>query len=209
MNKFKNTSEAFDFYLKAIRDDGIDFGETKTLFNVGFLIEEPLDNVIKNNERKFSVKYASREWDWYLSGDRSAKDISKFAPIWLNHMDENGYVNSNYGWQWSRNGQLAKIVEQLRSIKDTRQAVVSIYDGKEIDQYKHDTPCTLSVHFQYYNNALNITVNMRSNDLWFGFCNDQFQFSNLLSMVASELGVKVGTYYHFASNLHLYKKHLI
>jgi methylisocitrate lyase len=46
---------------------------------------------------------------------------------------------------------------------------------------------------------------MRSNDLWFGFCNDQYQFSKLQEMVSKRTGYNVGTYYHFAHNLHLYE----
>jgi thymidylate synthase len=45
---------------------------------------------------------------------------------------------------------------------------------------------------------------MRSNDLWYGFCNDQYCFSRLQLLVADELGLLVGKYFHFAHNLHLY-----
>ncbi len=47
-------------------------------------------------------------------------------------------------------------------------------------------------------------VTMRSNDLWYGFCNDQYQFSKLQELVAEKLDIPMGTYYHFAHNLHLY-----
>ena len=55
-------------------------------------------------------------------------------------------------------------------------------------------------------NKLNMAVVMRSNDLWFGFCNAQYQFSKLQHHVWSKLdaGVELGTYFHFAHNLHLY-----
>ena len=51
-------------------------------------------------------------------------------------------------------------------------------------------------------------VTMRSNDLWFGFCNDQYQFSKLQEMIAEEIKVDVGTYYHFVHNMHLYNDQL-
>jgi len=66
----------------------------------------------------------------------------------------------------------------------------------------------LSLHFQIVDNKLCMTVNMRSNDLWFGFCNDQYCFSKLQGLVAEKLGIEVGWYYHFASNLHLYNNFL-
>ena len=53
-----------------------------------------------------------------------------------------------------------------------------------------------------------MSVNMRSNDLWFGFCNDQYCFSKLQEMVSNELKLEIGWYYHFTSNIHLYESYL-
>ena len=119
-------------------------------------------------------------------------------------------VNSNYGWQWGRNNQLDKCIEQLKKDYSTRQAWISIFDGKEKDQYQYDTPCTLAVGFYvlpFDKSKLNMTVTMRSNDLVYGFCNDQYCFSKLQELVANELHLKVGEYYHFAQNMHIYEKH--
>lgn len=207
MNRFKNAQEAFEFYYDEILNNGIDFDGTKALFNIGFEILNPMDNKINTPWRKWKNSYAIKEWEWYLSGDKSALEISKFASIWKNMMDENGEVQSNYGWQWNRNDQLNKIIERLKSKPNTRHAVLSIYDGKEIENYKYDTPCTLNIGFQIINNKLNMTVTMRSNDLIYGFCNDQYCFSKLQEMVANELNLEVGTYFHFVFNLHIYHRH--
>ena len=51
-------------------------------------------------------------------------------------------------------------------------------------------------------------VVMRSNDLWYGFCNDQYQFSKLQEMVCRRTEYEMGTYYHFAHNLHIYNDKL-
>ena len=76
--------------------------------------------------------------------------------------------------------------------------------GKEIDDYSHDTPCTYAVQFTIVHNRLDMCVTMRSNDLWYGFCNDQYQFSKLQEMVSKRLKIETGVYYHFAHNMHLY-----
>ena len=204
--KYKNAQQAFEDLYTSINDNGILINNTKVLYNQGFYILNPLDNKINTSFRKWNLKYANREWNWYLSANPSAKEISKFAPIWKNHMDKYGNVRSNYGWQWNRNNMLKKVINKLKKEKNTRQAVLSIYDGKEIDTYDFDTPCTNSIHFQVVNNKLCMTVNMRSNDLWYGFCNDQYCFSKLQELVSLELNTKIGWYYHFASNLHLYDK---
>ena len=122
--------------------------------------------------------------------------------------NDRGNVNSNYGYQWERNGQLDRVIQMLQDNTDNRQCAVSIYDGKEIDDYSHDTPCTYAVQFTNVDNRLNMCVTMRSNDLWYGFCNDQYQFSKLLELVCKETGLDMGSYYHFAHNLHIYSNKL-
>ena len=201
--KFNNANEAFEYYYELINKEGILYANTKALFNQGFYIQKPVENNILSSFRNWNLKYAEYEWQWYLNANPNAEEISKRAPIWISHMDKNGDVRSNYGWQWNREDQLTKVIEKLK-IQDNRQAVLSFYDGKEIDTYDYDTPCTMSVHFQVINKELCMTVNMRSNDLWFGFCNDQYCFSRLQELIAEKLNMKIGWYYHFASNLHVY-----
>ena len=140
--KFRNASEAFDYFYIKIKDEGVDFDNTKALFNVGFYIANPLNNKIKSSSRGWSKPYADAEWAWYLSGDPNIKKLGslygKIPAIWKKMADRHGNVNSNYGYQWN------------------------------------------------------------------GFCNDQYQFSMLQDMVARELNIPVGWYYHHAHNLHLY-----
>jgi thymidylate synthase len=188
--------------------NGIDFAGTKALFNIGFTIENPTDKVITNKERNWNEAYAAAEWQWYLSGDPNIIKLGqlygKIPPIWERMADENGEVNSNYGYQWKRNNQLENVINMLKQNNETRQAAISIYDGKTIHQYAHDTPCTYAVQFTIVQSKLYMSVYMRSNDLWYGFCNDQYQFASLQEMVAERLNLPVGTYYHHAHNLHLY-----
>ena len=94
---------------------------------------------------------------------------------------------------------------KLRHEKDTRHAAISIYDAKEHKFYSKDTPCTYAIQFTIVDNRLNMAVLMRSNDLWYGFCNDQYCFSMIQKLIADRLDIKVGEYYHYAHNLHLYK----
>ena len=164
-SNFKTASEAFDYFYIKIKDKGVDFDNTKALFNVGFYIHNPSDKQIKAGYRKWNQKYAAAEWAWYLSGNRNISKLGelygKVPEIWKRMADANGNVNSNYGWQWNRENQLGK---------------VSVY--------------------------------MRSNDLWYGFCNDQYQFASLQEMVADRLSIPTGWYYHHAHNLHLYNDKL-
>ena len=186
---FENANEAYEYLHDRILQHGVPFGDTKALFNVGFYLENPSLRQITNPERKWSFDYAEAEWQWYLSGDRDINKLGeiygKVPAIWKRMANEHDLVNSNYGWQWMREDQLAKVINILRDEKDTRQAAISIYDGKEMYMYEHDTPCTYAVQFTIIDGLLCMSVYMRSNDLWYGFCNDQYQFSLLQELVAS------------------------
>tara|TARA_R110001632_G_scaffold1148_1_gene4628 strand:+ start:712 stop:1374 length:663 start_codon:yes stop_codon:yes gene_type:complete len=207
---FRNANVAYEYLHDQILQNGVSFGDTKALFNVGFYITDPKDRNIKNRERKWNEEYAEAEWKWYLSGDPHIDTLGdiygKVPEIWKRMADEKGYVNSNYGYQWERNKQLDNIIAMLKTNPDTRQAAISIYDGKEVSDgnYTHDTPCTYAVQFTIVHNRLDMCVTMRSNDLWYGFCNDQYQFSKLQEMVSKQLDIETGVYYHFAHNMHLY-----
>ena len=165
--KFKNADEAYCYFLNEIRLNGVEFGGTKALFNVGFTLEKPDQNYIVNDERDWKLSYAMAEWDWYLSGDPNIKKLGKI-----------------YG------------------------KVPQIWERMADKYYAKDTPCTYAVQFTILNNRLNMAVLMRSNDLWYGFCNDQYQFSMLQMMVAERLNIEIGEYYHYAHNLHLYNNKL-
>jgi len=205
---FRNANTAYEYLHDQILQHGVDFGDTKALFNVGFYMTDPMDNRIINKEREWKEDYAEAEWQWYLTGDPKISTLGeiygKVPEIWKRMANDIGQVNSNYGYQWERNDQLERIITDLTYHKDTRQATISIYDGKEIKDYARDTPCTYAVQFTRVNNRLDMCVTMRSNDLWYGFCNDQYCFSRLQEMVSKRLNINPGVYYHFAHNMHLY-----
>lgn len=207
--RFKNAQKAFEHFYKKINQKGLTIDNTKCLFNIGFYLENPMDNKILTEHRKWKNSYAELEWDWYLSENRDVSQIKKHAKIWDKMHNGDNLVNSNYGYQWNRNGQLDFVVNELTKNVNSRRAVLTIYDGKDHQMHFFDTPCTLNIVFNISNSKLNMSVLMRSNDLWFGFCNDQYCFSKLHELVALRLGIKIGWYYHFANNLHLYDIHLI
>lgn len=206
--RFKNANEAFVYLANDISENGIDIQDTKALINKGFYIDNPLDNKITIEWRKWKESYANMEWDWYLSKNRSVEEIKKYAKIWDKMHNGDNIVNSNYGYQWSRNNQFEFVIKELTDKPDSRRAVLTIYDGKDHQNHSFDTPCTLNIVFNIIHGKLNMCVLMRSNDLWYGFCNDQYCFSKLHELVAKKLNTEIGWYYHFSNNLHLYNDKL-
>ena len=113
-NKFYNANHAYNYLWDHIIETGVDFDNTKAIFNCGFRIENPMDNHITNPDRNWKHDYAEAEWQWYLSGDNSIAKLGtiygKIPPIWVRMSNDKGLVNSNYGWQWQRDNQLEYVI---------------------------------------------------------------------------------------------------
>ncbi len=205
---YKNATEAFEVLFVDIMQTNEDFAGTKALFNEVFTLANPSDKVINTPERKFNTDYAEYEWNWYLKGDRDASEIAERAKIWKKMMVEGTTeVNSNYGYFWNKNYQLSRVVQELKTNKETRRAIVVHYDINELDRYKHDTPCNDVLNFYIKDDKLHLTVFARSIDLVFGFCNDQYTFAKLMEMVAFQLDIPVGEMHWMVTNLHIYPRH--
>lgn len=204
---YNTAQDAFEDLYEYIIEHGEFRSNTLAIHDCMVKIWYPSLRDINTPWRKWSKDYAEYEWQWYLSGDRSGLEISKKAKIWQHMLDENGNVNSNYGYQWNRGDQLNKVIEMLKKDPSTRRASISLYDGKEIDQYEKDTVCTYAVNFYIEGEALNAQVMMRSNDLVYGFCNDQYCFTKLQELVAQRLSKRIGSYTHYVCNMHIYERH--
>lgn len=200
----ETAQEAFEELYQVVNAQKVSGNGTRKVYNVGIKITCPQNKEINTEGRKWSRAYADREWAWYKSEDRSVANIKKYAPIWDKMHGGDNIVNSNYGFLWNEMSQIDKVVAKLTLDPDTRHGWVTLYDGKRMYDYKYDTPCTLSIGFIIEDGLLCMNVYMRSNDLWYGFCNDQYCFSKLQEFVASELKLDVGWYYHHAADMHLY-----
>ena len=213
-NDYSNLNDAFLNLLWNIWHEGETVAargtEQKELLFCNFTIHDPADLLITSSARKFSVDYATAEWLWYLSANPKVNNIGKLAKIWQIIQDEKGEAESNYGcylkpqWDW--------VIGELMNDRDTRRATLVINQPYHKGKNKSDYPCTHYLHFFIRNDALHVGVNMRSNDVIFGLCNDVFTFSLFQQLMLNELNkrgaaVKLGTYNHHAGSLHLYERH--
>jgi thymidylate synthase len=206
--KYNNATYAFEDIYKKIMTEGEDYAGTKAIFNESFTLLYPEDKIITTPERKFNLDYADFEWEWYLKGDRDAKEIGDRAKIWKQMMvPGTTEVNSNYGYFWNYNDQLKRVIQDLKTNPETRRAIVVHYILHELDRYKYDTPCNDVLNFYVKNNRLHLTVFARSIDLVFGFSNDQYTFAKLMEKVALETGYDIGTMNWMITNLHVYPRH--
>ena len=132
------------------------------------------------------------------------------ATIWRQISDKNGQVESNYGfylkpqWEW--------VKQEILGDVDTRRATIVINQPYHKNKNPKDYPCTQYIQFFVRENKLNMGVNMRSNDLVFGLCNDVFTFALFQQLMLIELrdaglDIELGSYYHHAGSLHVYERH--
>ena len=206
--RYNNATHAFEILFNDIMNLGEDFAGTKAVFNEVFTLVNPTDKVVTTPQRKFNQDYAEYEWNWYLKGDRDAREIAERAKIWKQMMvDGTTEVNSNYGYFWKLNDQLQRAITELRFNPQSRRAIVVHYDINELDRYKYDTPCNDVLNFYIKDDKLHLSVFARSIDLVYGFCNDQYTFAKLMEMVAYQLEIPVGEMHWMVTNLHIYPRH--
>ena len=186
------------------------YSKQKEVIFQSFEISDPTRINVTLPERKFNKNYAIAEWMWYLSANSSSLNIGKLAKIWKMISDQFCEVESNYGvylkpqWNWVKN--------EIIIDRDTRRATFVINQPYHKFKNSKDYPCTHYIQFFVRDNKLHLGVNMRSNDLIFGLCNDVFTFSLFQQLMLNELNetgmsLELGSYFHYAGSLHVYEKH--
>lgn len=172
-----------------------------------FCVEDPTRNIVTSAIRKMPMRYAVGELAWYLAGSNRVADISRFAKKWAEISDDGVTNNSAYGYRIQHMfgfDQWEYVKGLLQKDPNSRQAVIHIKDAN--NKPTKDTPCTVYLQFFLRNNKLNLSVHMRSNDIWMGVPYDMFSFCFLQMKMAMELGVEIGTYTHYAGSLHMYQR---
>lgn len=170
-------------------------------------VADPTRNIVTSDIRKMPMRYAVGELAWYLSGSNRVRDIARFAKKWEEISDDGEHNNSAYGYRiFSQFGfnQWNYVKKLLTKDPRTRQAVIHIKTPN--DSETKDTPCTVYLQFFIRNGKLNLSVHMRSNDIWMGVPYDMFSFCFLQMKMAMELGVEIGEYIHYAGSLHMYER---
>jgi thymidylate synthase len=141
-----------------------------------------------------------------MSGTSFPDLVISIGPQFANYAEDNGVFHGAYGPR--TNGQYDVIIDRLKADPDSRQAVVTIWNPQyDLQHQKRDYPCTILHQFRIRDNKLNMSVYMRSNDVWLGAAYDFFQFTRVQIAMASVLGIEPGKYAHHVGSLHIYEQH--
>ena len=186
--------------------------KTIEIIGASFLADKPAIFGTVNEE------YVQKELKWYESESTNINDIygSDREPpqAWQYSANDHGEINSNYGhliYSEKYNRQFENVIIELHKNPDSRRASM-VYQRPSIwheynDNGKNDFICTNAVTYYIRNNVVNCVVQMRSNDVVFGYKNDFAWQQFVLNEVAEELNREAGDIIWQAQNLHVYERH--
>ena len=137
--------------------------------------------------------------------------------------NHHGEINSNYGnliYNAKHYNQYYNVLSELRNNPDSRRASM-VYQRPSIwvdynDNGKNDFICTNAVTYYIRDDQLHCVVQMRSNDVVFGYKNDYAWQEHVLYQLCEDLNaydlnldntIAVGNIYWQVQNLHVYERH--
>lgn len=159
--------------------------------------------------------YIRRELDWYIGMSLNINHIEEPIPqIWKDISDEDGFINSNYGWCIFHpdNGfQYDNAITALKQNPHSRHGtMIYIRPNMHADAWKNgrrDFMCTYSAQLLIRDDRLHYMVYMRSNDAVFGYKNDRFWHSWVFDRACQDLDIERGDLMWNAASLHVYPRH--
>lgn len=186
-------------------------GQTREINNCCLIIHNPTLENFSFPYRNISERYSDAELKWYWSGDNSCQTIGQHAKMWLRLSDDGVTNNSAYGYILEKKygfDQIQQIIELLKKDPQSRRAVLNISDPAINRIETKDMQCTIGLQFLVRNGGLEMTVYMRSNDVFFGFPYDYIYFVSIGQYIAEKLGLKLTQYIHHATSMHMYLRDL-
>lgn len=184
--------------------------QVKELYNIGWQLEDARNSIILSPVRKINYAYAVVEMLGLLrDGPRNVEPYCWYNSKMKQFLNpETGNWDGSYADRLYMFSQLPAVYKILKDDPFSRRAVVGIYNpGYDFHSYEsRDVCCSLNLIFRLRDGKLNATFTIRSNDVLLGVPYDLTQFTFLQSVLASWLGVEVGSLYYFAANLHAYER---
>mgnify|MGYP000078739542 FL=1 len=223
-----NVSDIRQHFIQALANEEftVDRTGSKTIELIGasFVADEPAIFGTVNKD------YVNAEIDWYNAMSTNINDIEygdKPPKAWQIAANEYGEVNSNYGkliYSDKYHDQYGQALDELVVYPDSRRASM-IYTRPSIwyeynENDKNDFICTNVVTYYIRNGKLNCVVQMRSNDVVYGYKNDYAWQHNVLTELTDDYNrscehmpgkkdedIKIGTITWQVQNLHVYERH--
>ncbi len=169
--------------------------------------------------KKIEWKSLLHEVLWYLSGDNHIRNLRKHTKIWDAWADENGNLETAYGYYWRKfpsaqkdenDNWVVKEVDQIQYVIDeikrkpySRRLVVSAWEPGNAISSKLP-PCHYSFAFNVSDGKLNCHLTQRSGDIALGIPFNLAAYSLLTQIIAQQTGLNLGFFAHTIIDAHIY-----
>jgi thymidylate synthase len=197
--------QAFRLLLKSKMGVVASKGSTVEVHGIVLELTRPRAR-LSRTDTKGHVFSGFGEFLWYISASNRLDLIRYYISRYDQWAEADGTVWGAYGPRiFGGERSQYEIVRQILVDRQTsRQAVIQLFDQRDIQEQRKDTPCTCTMQFLVRDGLLNLVVHMRSNDIYKGLPHDVFAFTMIQEILARDLGVALGSYKHMVGSFHLY-----
>lgn len=198
-------------------------GEVKELLDVKTIITNPYQRCVGGYGRDINVFFLLAEAMWIAVGRKDVEFLEIFNSRMKDFSDDGKTFHAPYGFRLRHWGirtedkyeigvnaaqgydQVSDAIRLLSENHNTRQVVMAIWNPSfDLGAKSKDIPCNDLVMLKIRDGKMITTIQNRSNDLHWGLPTNIFQFSFLTEIMASCLGIELGTQTHNSQSLHIY-----
>ena len=162
--------------------------------------------------RPIPIKSAIKEILWiYQDQTNSLAALNdKYNVHYWNDWEvgDSGTIGERYGAVVKKHDIINKILKQLEENPWNRRNIISLWDYQAFEETDGLLPCAFQTMFdvrrvdgEIY---LDATLTQRSNDMLVAHNINAMQYVALQMMIAKHFGWKVGKFFYFINNLHIY-----
>lgn len=192
--------------------------DTISVFSAGYRVDLAEGYPLLTTKRMYT-RSMLHELLWYLSGEDHIRNLSKKTKIWDAWADEDGNLDTAYGYYWRRfpsatrdaNGawqvrevdQIQYVLDTLRTNPNSRRMVVTAWEPGNATTSKLP-PCHYTYTFNVQQGRLCCHLNQRSGDVALGIPFNLAAYAALTQMLAQEVGLEPGIFSHHIIDAHIY-----
>ena len=162
--------------------------------------------------RPIAIKSAIKEVLWIYQDQSNSLELlnNKYNVHYWNDWEvgDTATIGQRYGAVVKKHNIIHKILQQLEANPWNRRNIISLWDYEAFEESDGLLPCAFQTMFdvrrvdgEIY---LDATLTQRSNDMLVAHHINAMQYVALQMMIAKHLGWKVGKFFYFINNLHIY-----
>ena len=162
--------------------------------------------------RPIAIKSAIKEMLWIYQDQSNSLDIleEKYNVHYWNDWEvgDSRTIGQRYGAVVKKHDITNKILKQLEANPWNRRNIISLWDYDAFEETEGLLPCAFQTMFDVRRVEgeiyLDATLTQRSNDMLVAHHINAMQYVALQMMIAKHFGWKVGKFFYFINNLHIY-----